>query len=272
MAGRSETVAGAVVAEAGAAGPHIRRLSPADLRAALAEGWADFLVRPSHYVFLALVYPVAGLILTRAALHAALVPLVYPLIVTFALIGPVALAGVFELSRRIEAGEHPGLTDALAVLRQPLLGRILAVAALLVGLAALWLVAAWVVFQLTLGGAFGDVYPRRLDAFLVAALTTAPGWQMVVWGNLLALIFAALALAIGVFSVPMLVDGEESPSRAVLTSLRAVAANPGPMALWGVIVAAGLALGALTLFVGLIVVLPVLGHATWRLYRRTIMR
>src|SRR5205085_3776873 len=100
--------------------------------------------------------------------------------------------------------------------------------------------------------------------------TTSAGWTMIVVGIGVGFLFAVFVLSISVVSVPLLLDREVGLASAMLTSLHAVAANPGPMAVWGLIVAAGLVIGSIPLFLGLIVVMPVLGHATWHLYRRVV--
>lgn len=246
----------------------IRRISTDDLREALKHGLDDFWTRPSHYIFLVLIYPVLGIALSRMVFGYNMIPLLFPLAVGFAFVGPIAALGVYEISRRIERGETPTLADAFQVLRSPQIGPILRVGGALLALFTAWLVAAWAIYWITLG----PEPPRTVGAFIMAVLTTGPGWAMIVVGNLVGLGFAVVALAVSVFSLPMLMDGEKSALVAVLASVRAVQRNPGPMAMWGVIVAVMLALGSLPVFAGLIFVFPILGHATWHLYRRTISR
>jgi uncharacterized membrane protein len=118
----------------------------------------------------------------------------------------------------------------------------------------------------------GPEPPPSVAAFLSEVFTTGAGWAMIAIGIGVGFLFAALVLAISVVSFPMLLDRNVGIGTAVSTSMRTVAANPGIMALWGLIVAGGLVLGSLPLFVGLVVVLPVLGHATWHLYRTVVPR
>ena len=106
---------------------------------------------------------------------------------------------------------------------------------------------------------------------LIAHIQNSPGaWQLIIIGNAVGFLFAALVLAMSVVSFPMLLDRNVGPVVAVQTSFRAVAANPAPMAVWGLIVAAALVLGSIPIFLGLAIVMPVLGHATWRLYRKVV--
>ena len=102
--------------------------------------------------------------------------------------------------------------------------------------------------------------------------TTGAGWALIVVGIGVGFLFAVLVLTISVVSFPMLLDRDVGLFTAVATSVLAVVTNPVPMAVWGLIVAGGLVLGSLPALLGLIVVMPVLGHATWHLYRKVVPR
>lgn len=246
----------------------IRKISTADLREVLKKGLDDYWTLPSHMIFLALVYPVLGLALSRLAFGYNMIPMLFPLIASFALVGPIAALGMYELSRRIERGEKPSVRDAFAVLGSPSIGAIGQVGVVLLGLFFGWLLAAYTIYQLTLG----PELPRSLGEFAAAVFTTAPGWTMIFVGDLVGIAFAAVAMALSVISLPMLLDGERSARVAVRTSVRVVLANPELMVIWGLIVVALLALGSVPLFVGPLFILTVLGHATWHLYRRAVRR
>jgi uncharacterized membrane protein len=136
---------------------------------------------------------------------------------------------------------------------------------LLVAIFLTWLVAAETIYEMTLG----PEPPTSITAFIRDVFTTGSGWALIVVGVGLGFFFALLVLAISVVSFPLLLDRDVGLDTAVWTSVRAVMANPGPMAIWGLIVAAGLAIASIPLFLGLIVVL---GHATWHLYRKVVPR
>lgn len=244
------------------------RIGAADLRDALRQGWNDFAAIPTQLVFLSIVYPVVGLVAARAAAgYDLVVPLLFPLVAGVSLLGPVLAVGIYELSRRRERGLPVSWLNAFDVLRSPALPSIALVGLMLLWVFAAWLLLAKVLFDQTVGLA----HPASTGEFVQEVLHSAAGWQMIVWGNLAGLAFAALVLALTVVSVPMLLDRTDtSAALAVRTSLRAVRANPGMMALWGLLVAAVLLLGCLPLFVGLAVAMPVLGHATWHLYRKLV--
>jgi uncharacterized membrane protein len=244
----------------------VRRIGLGDLRAALAAGLDDFAAYRTDVVFLCVIYPVIGLVLGRLAFGYDLVPLLFPLASGFALIGPFAAVGLYEMSRRREQGIEVAWPDAFSVVRSPAFGEIGVLGLLLVAIFLLWLAVAQAIYL----GTLGPAPAASLGSFVRAALTTDAGWAMIGIGIGVGFVFAVLVLTVSVVSFPLLLDRELPLGTAVWTSARAVMANPGPMAVWGLIVALGLVLGSIPLFLGLIVVMPVLGHATWHLYRRVV--
>jgi uncharacterized membrane protein len=246
----------------------VRRIGVRDLWDALARGLADFEANRTDVIFLCVIYPVIGLVLARLASGQGLLPELFPLASGFALVGPFAAIGLNEMSRRREQGGDARWVDAFGVLRAPSIGSIMLLGLMLIALFLLWLVVAQIIYVVTLG----PLPPVSVASFLGDVFTTSAGWTMIVVGIGVGFLFALLALAVSVVSFPLLLDRNVGIGTAVSTSVRAVAANPGVMALWGLIVACGLVLGSLPLFVGLVVVLPVLGHATWHLYRRVVPR
>jgi uncharacterized membrane protein len=247
--------------------PTVRRIELADIGESLRRGYADFRLAPTHLVILGLVYPVVGLVLARMASGAHALPLLYPLVAGFALLGPFGAVGLYEMSRRREAGEPISLASALDILRSPRIGAVLLLGVMLAGWFVAWLVAARLIYDAILPAAS----PETIGDFLAPILSTGAGLRLIVVGTLVGAGFAVVVLALGAVSFPMLVDRDVSPGQAVATSLRAALANPVPMAAWGAIVVAGMAIGAASLLVGMAVVMPVLGHATWHLYRRLVV-
>ena len=246
--------------------PVIRRITTADLWDALAKGWDDFSAMPTHAVFLCLIYPIVGLMLAGLTLGYAVVPMLYPLAAGFALLGPIAAIGLYELSRRREAGVEVSATDALGVFASPSIGAIVALGALLTMIFLTWVATANGIYVAN----FGYATPASIGQFLHDVLATPAGWNLILLGNGVGFLFALVVLIISAVSFPLLLDRDVGAAGALLTSVRAVLANPVPMALWGLIVAALLAVGSVPLFLGLPVVLPVLGHATWHLYRKLV--
>ena len=246
--------------------PAIHEIGFGDLTDALAKGWDDFSAMPSHAIFLCLIYPLVGVFLIGLAFGYSVLPLLFPLAAGFALIGPVAAVGLYELSRRREAGLDSNWTHAFDVLRSSSLPAIGALGLLLMGIFLAWLGSAQALYQ----SLFGYLPPQSYAQFIHDVFTTSAGWKLIFWGNLIGFCFALWALVISVVSFPLLVDRDVGAAAAITTSVRAVAANPTTMAIWGLIVAALLLIGSLPAFMGLAVVMPVLGHATWHLYRKTV--
>jgi uncharacterized membrane protein len=251
----------------GVAGPFvIRKIGLSDLSEALRLGWEDFKAVPSHAIMLCVIYPVLGLVLFRMVLGYSVLPLLFPLAAGFTLIGPFAALGLYELSRRRERGEEAAAWDAIHVLRAPSFGAMLELGTLLLVLFIVWIAAADAIYIAT----FGHAPAASIPDFATRVLTTPEGWSLIIVGCGVGFLFAVVALCVSVVSFPLLLDRHTTAIDAIRTSLQAVRKNPFAMAAWGLIVAALLVIGSLPFFVGLAIVLPVLGHATWHLYRKVV--
>jgi uncharacterized membrane protein len=244
--------------------PAVRQISLADLREVLARGVDDFMAFRTDVVFICILYPVIGVVLSRLAFRHELVPLLFPMASGFALVGPAAAVFLYEMSRMRERGETVTWGRAFRSLGRPGFASLVILGLMLAAVFLLWLIAAQAIYSLTLG----PEPPAGLDPFIRDIFTTAAGWTMLIAGLATGALFAVLVLATSVVSFPLLLDRDVGVRVAVLTSVRVVGANPGPMLAWGAIVAGGLLLGSIPLFVGLIVVMPILGHSTWHLYRK----
>ena len=251
-----------------AALPAVRRINAAELKDVLARGLADFAAYRTDVIFLCLIYPVLGLVLARLAFGYEMLPLIFPLASGFTLLGPIAAVGLYEMSRRREQGVDISWAQAFGVVRSPAFGAIVVLGLLLLAIFLLWLLAAYVIYEVTLG----PQPPASIAAFARDVFTTGAGWALIGLGMGVGFLFALLVLTISVVSFPLLLDRDVGLYTAVATSIRAVRANPGPMAVWGLIVAGGLVVGSIPLLLGLAIVVPVLGHATWHLYRKIVPR
>ena len=250
-----------------AAAPQIRKIGFADLKYALTRGLDDFLAMPSHAVFLCLIYPIIGIALARMAMGNNVLPLLFPLAAGFALVGPFAALGLYEMSRRREAGLDVSWKHALDVFRSPSIGAIAVLGLMLVAIFLVWIAVAQAIYV----AYFGYTPAAAMSDFFHQVLTTPAGWGLIIVGNGVGFLFAVLALTLSVVSFPLLLDRDVGAATAILTSVRAVLASPLAMAAWGLIVAALLVIGSLPVLLGLTVVLPVLGHATWHLYRKVVI-
>lgn len=248
--------------------PPVRQIAPPDLKFALAEGWRDFTSMRGDLLFAGLIYPIVGLVAASVSLGGALIPLFFPIAAGIALLGPLTAIGFYELARRREQGLDYGWSHFFDLRKRGAFADMLGVGAILIGLFALWVAAA--------GGLFvafwGPNPPPSLGAFLTRLFTTAEGWELIVIGNAVGALFGVAVLALSVVSLPLLVDRDGGAGNALRTSIAAFRANFSIMVRWGLIVSVLLVLGSIPAFVGLAVVLPWLGYATWHLYTRLVDR
>lgn len=248
-------------------GPRVRAINFADLTEALNKGLEDFKAKPSHPLFIGIIYPFAMMMALSLTSNQNLLQLAFPVASGFALLGPFVALGLYELSRRREAGEELSWRHAFAVSSSPAFKEILKLGAVLVSLFLLWMSAAAILYLLTIG----STPIVSLGDFVDRVFTTQDGWTMILVGNTLGFVFAVIALSISVVSFPMLLDRHVDANEAAKASIAAVKTNPITMAIWGMIVVGSMIVGALMALVGLVVVMPVLGHATWHLYRRVVV-
>ena len=207
----------------------IRRIAPSDLFDALARGVDDFIAMPSHAVFLCVIYPLLGIALIAMTLGESMLPLAFPIAAGFALVGPLAAIGLYELSRRREAGLDSSTSHALDVLHSPSLGAIVALGLLLMAIFLIWLAVADAIYI----AYFGYHGPASIGQFISDVFQTRAGWMLIVVGTGVGFLFAVLVLTISAISFPLLLDRDVGAAVAVLTSIRVVAKNPLTMALWG---------------------------------------
>jgi len=248
--------------------PAVRRITTADLRDALVRGLSDEGAYRTDVFFLVLVYPILCLGAAYVAFGMNMIPLLFPLASGLAIVGPAAAVGLHEMSRRREMGLEVTWRNAFDVVHRPAIGGILILGVLLTALFLSWLAGAWLIYTNTMGPAM----PVSAGQFLRDVLYTDAGHLLMAEGLGVGFLFALVAMTVSVVSFPLMVDRDIGLDSAVKTSIRAVMANPGPMAGWGLIVAGLLVLGSIPLFIGLIVVIPVLGHATWHLYGKLVER
>jgi uncharacterized membrane protein len=248
--------------------PAVRQIEVHDLRDVLIKGIDDFMAYRTDVIFLCIIYPLAGIVLAWSLFNYDFIPLLFPLASGFALLGPVAAVGLYEMSRRREQGTEANWADAFRVVATPAFGEVLVLGLILLGIFLLWLVTAHTIYYVTMGHE-GAV---SFSAFYNDVFTTSEGRALMVVGIGVGFLYALLVLMISVVSFPMLLDRDVGLYTAVATSVQACLVNPVPMAVWGLIVAGGLVLGSLPVLLGLIIVMPVLGHATWHLYRKVVPR
>ncbi|MEP7350427.1 MAG: DUF2189 domain-containing protein [Sphingorhabdus sp.] len=244
----------------------IRKIELHDLWWALAQGWKDFMILRGDLVFIGFAYPVVALSAALLAMQSSVLPLIFPLAAGSILFGPAVASGYYELARRRELGLDVRWRHFLDVLHGPAAPSLMALTAVVAILFALWIGAAQLLYAATLGPGV----PVSVEALLQTVFTSSQGATMFIAGNLIGLGFAIITLAISVVSFPMLVDRRVGWWVAMHTSVRVAWKNPVTVAVWGLIVVGLLVIGSLPALVGLAVVLPVLGYATWHLYTRAV--
>lgn len=247
--------------------PEVRRISFADLRDALVKGLNDFGAFRDDVLFICLLYPAAGCALALMTSNVGLLPLIFPLFSGFALIGPFAAVWLYEMSRRREQGASVSWAEGLRAFASPSAASIFKLGLLLTVIFALWMAVALGIYTLTMGPGL----PTSITSFVSDVFTTTAGWALIVFGVGIGSLFALLVLSISVISFPLLLDRPVSVTTAMATSIRAMRVNPGPMLAWGLLIAVSVLAGMIPVLIGLIVVLPVLGHAAWHLYRKVVL-
>jgi uncharacterized membrane protein len=250
---------------AGAAPAVVRTLDVADLRAALALGWRDFRTAPQFGLFFAAVYVAGGWLLVWALGMAGQVFWTIPVTLGFPLLGPFVAVGLYEVSRRLERGEPLHWAAVLGAIARERNRQIPTLAAVIVIFFLFWNFVAHMIFALFLGLSVMTNVSSSAAVFL-----TVPGLMMITIGTLVGAGFAGVLFALTVVALPMLLDREVDFVTAMLTSLACVRENAGVMLRWGVTIAVALFVAMLPGFLGLLVALPVLGHASWHLYRKAL--
>lgn len=248
----------------GAAKPLIaRNLSCAELRVAMAAGWRDFVAHPLYGLFFGAIYTLTGLLAAYFAFVRGELGWLVPIAAGFPLVAPFAAVGLYEVSRRREAGLPLSWTSVLGALHGRGDQQLLMMGGLVFVAFSFWVIIAHVIFAVFMAtsGVGGES---------LAALATPTGIAMLAVGTLVGAVLAWFFYCITVISLPMLVDRDVDFITAIITSVQTVQRNIGAMLGWAILIASMLFVAMLPLFLGLLVALPVLGHATWHLYRRAL--
>lgn len=246
--------------------PVIHPVRAAELLGVLKQGAADFYAKPTHGVFITLIYGLIALFTALIGLGEDFLPLLFPLLAGTAILGPLAASGLYELSRRREQGLDYSWHHVFDVVHAPSRWGIATMGLVLAILFAAWLVTA----QLLYNTFFTGENPDTLLMMWEQVFSTSAGWRLLIAGSAIGFIYSIVVYAATVVSLPMMLHHKIGLGKAVLTSLRAVLHNWRAMTAWYCIVVAMVLLGSLPLFLGLAVVVPILGHATWHLYRKTV--
>ncbi len=236
-------------------------ISLADLRAVLVLGWRDFTRAPLFGVLFSAVYVIGGLILYAIFAATAAEWWFIPIAVGFPILAPFAATGLYEVSRRLETGEPLSLGAVLGCVFAQKDRQVPSMAMVVLLVFMFWVFIAHTIFALFFG-------LQPITGSTWTMLFSSSGLMMLAVGSVIGGVMAAVFYALTVISLPLLLDREVDFITAMITSFGSVTANPAVMAIWAAIIAGALFLGMLPAFLGLFVVLPVFGHASWHLYRR----
>ncbi|MGI9356454.1 MAG: DUF2189 domain-containing protein [Rhizobiaceae bacterium] len=245
----------------------IRPAGIADLRFALAQGWADFWKAPQYGLFFGAVFAAGGLLLVWLAFFLGLNWMAYPLVIGFALIGPFIATGLYEVSRRLHAEKAFGWRSVLLVIVDQHRRELGWMAFVMLFVFWVWMYQARTIFVVF----FGSKGFATLDGFLTAVFNTETGWWFLLVGHAIGAIISLVLYSLTVISCPLLLDRDVDFVTAMVTSIKTVLASPFVMLGWGIFVVLAVIVSAVPAFAGLLIVLPILGHATWHLYRRLIV-
>ena len=255
-----------VVGELGRTAPTIQEISVDDITLALRQGADDFRAMPAFGMTIGLFFALGGMAMIYLAWAYDLIVLAFPMLAGFALVGPFAAMGLYEGSRRRDMGRNVGVRDIFSVRAATT-----SVNVFFLGFILLFALFVWLRMALLIYALFFGLNPPPLGAMVTELFTTMGGFTFLLVGNAVGAAFAFVVFSITVVSFPYMLEKDVDPVTAVALSVSAVAKNTLPLAGWALFVGIALAVSWLPFFLGLIVVLPVLGHATWRLYKRMIV-
>ena len=245
----------------------VRSITLKDLWQSLREGYDDYGAKPSSVPLLILFYSLFALLFTLFAFGQDLRYLAFPVVAGFTLIGPIAAIAFFEMSRRRERGQELRWRLAFRFIHSSSFAPILALSLLMTLLYIAWLYMAELIFF----GLFEANPPASLSDFINQLFTTRHGGALIAYGNFVGFLFACAAMALSVVAFPLALDKPVTSFTAASVSIRAFMSNTLVLFVWGIVVVALMAIGAALFLIGLAVTLPVLGHATWHLYRKLIV-
>jgi uncharacterized membrane protein len=245
--------------------PQVREVTVDDISMALSQGLRDFRAAPMFGLVFGGIYALGGMAILALVSAYKLVFLVYPLAAGFALVAPFVAIGIYQVSRMLERGETPTWSSILGSIPRHGRRQIGYMALVAVFGLILWVYIAGFLYALFFG-----LRPADFPDFIGTIVSTPRGIAFLIIGNAFGALIALVLFSISVVSYPLLLDRDVDFVTAMITSVRAVLAAPGPMVGWGIFIACLVGLAILPMFLGLLLVLPIIGHATWHLYRRAV--
>ena len=245
--------------------PVVRPIAAADIAEALGQGLRDFQAMPLLGLMFGGLYVAGGVLIVLSLTAFGMVYLAYPIAAGFSLIGPFVAIGLYEMSRRREAGQPVTLGAIWSAVRSRSELGWMAFVTLFIFLVWMYQVRLLIALILGINASFSSI-----QQFITVVLTTSEGLLFLAVGNAIGAALSLILFSLTVVSFPLLLDRDVDFVTAMVTSVRAVVTSPVPMIGWAAVIVVVLMVSSVPYFLGLLVTLPVLGHATWHLYRRIV--
>ncbi|MEM9574322.1 MAG: DUF2189 domain-containing protein [Pseudomonadota bacterium] len=252
--------------ESGYKMPEVNILTANDLRAALSSGFADFRRAPLFGLFFAAFYVLGGLLIVQSLFVRDQSWMIYPVAIGFPIVGPFAAVGLYEVSRRLQSGIALNWSEILGVVRNQSSKELSWMAFVVLFVFWVWMYQVRLLIAIVLG----RMSFSGLDGFLEVVLYTQQGWIFLAIGHVVGAVLSLILFSITVVSIPLLLDRELDFITAMITSVKAVFASPMVMLGWGIIVTLSIIAAMIPAFLGLFLVLPILGHTTWHIYQKAV--
>jgi uncharacterized membrane protein len=247
--------------------PDVNTLGFDDLKACLSKGISDFRKAPQFGLFFGGIFAFGGIFIVQSFIVWEKGWMIYPMMVGFPLIGPFAAVGLYDVSRRLEGGQPLIWKEILSVISLQTSRQLPYMAFVMLFIFWIWMYQVRLLLALILG----HMSFPSLTAFIEIITTTPQGWAFVGIGHVVGALFALLLFSLTVISIPLILDRDVDFITGMITSVKTVLKSPIVMLTWGVFVTLAVMVSFIPLFLGLLVVLPVLGHTTWHIYKRAVV-
>ncbi len=244
----------------------VNELGFEDVKACLIKGVSDFLQAPMCGLFFGSIFAFGGILIVQSFYVWEKGWMIYPMIVGFPLIGPFIAVGLYEVSRRLEQGLPLRWGEILSVISSQTGRQIPYMAFVMLFIFWIWMYQIRLLIAIILGRMS---FPS-LDAFINIIITTPEGWAFVIISHIVGACFSLLLFSITVISIPLIMDRDIDFVTGMITSVKTVMKSPVVMICWGIFIAVTLFFSIIPLFLGLLISLPILGHASWHIYKKAV--
>ena len=256
-----------VVRDADTPMPEVNTLTFADLKSCLARGISDFRHAPLFGLFFGGIFAFGGLLIIQSLYVWQKAWMIYPVLIGFPLIGPFAAVGLYDVSRRLEQNKPLAWNQVLSVVFIKSGQEIRWMAFVMLFIFWIWMYQVRLLLALILGNASFNSW----QSFFEIITTTTQGWIFIGVGHVVGAFLAMALFSITVVSLPLLLDRDVDFITAMITSVKTVSQSPVVMISWGIFVTLAVMASFIPAFLGLLIILPILGHTTWHIYKRAVI-